>query len=82
MLEIVKYSLAISDSYLHKDSFINLIPFPAFDGGRILFLVIEKIKGSPVNPKVENIFHSIGFILLLLLLVVITFNDIVRMFFS
>lgn len=62
--------------------FINLIPFPAFDGGRILFLVIEKIKGSPVNPKVENIFHSIGFILLMLLLVFITFNDIVRMFFS
>lgn len=62
--------------------FINLIPFPAFDGGRILFLVIEKIKGSPVNPKVENIFHSIGFILLMLLLVFITFNDIIRMFFS
>ena len=62
--------------------FINLIPFPAFDGGRILFLIIEKIKGSPVNPKVENIFHSIGFILLLILLLFITFNDIVRMFFS
>lgn len=62
--------------------FINLIPFPAFDGGRILFLVIEKIKGSPVNPKIENIFHSIGFILLMLLLVFITFNDIIRMFFS
>lgn len=62
--------------------FVNLIPFPAFDGGRILFLAIEKIKGSPVNPKVENIFHSIGFILLLLLMVFITFNDIVRMFFS
>lgn len=62
--------------------FINLIPFPAFDGGRILFLIIEKIKGSPVNPKVENIFHSIGFILLMLLLIYITFNDIVRMFFS
>ena len=62
--------------------FINLIPFPAFDGGRILFLIIEKIKGSPVNPKIENIFHSIGFILLLLLLIFITFNDIVRMFFS
>lgn len=62
--------------------FINLIPFPAFDGGRILFLVIEKIKGSPVNPKVENILHSIGFILLLILLVYITFNDIIRMFFS
>lgn len=59
--------------------FINLIPFPAFDGGRILFLIIEKIKGSPVNPKVENIFHSIGFILLLLLLIFITFNDILRL---
>ena len=59
--------------------FINLIPFPAFDGGRILFLIIEKIKGSPVNPKIENIFHSIGFILLLLLLLFITFNDILRL---
>ena len=48
--------------------FINLLPFPAFDGGRILFLIIEKIKGSPVNPKVENICHSIGFILLMLLI--------------
>ena len=62
--------------------FINLIPFPAFDGGRILFLLIEKIKGSPVNPKVENMLHSIGFILLLILLIYITFNDVVRMFFS
>ena len=62
--------------------FINLIPFPAFDGGRILFLIIEKIKGSPVNPKIENICHSIGFILLLILIVYITFNDIIRLFFS
>ncbi len=62
--------------------FINLLPFPAFDGGRILFLIIEKIKGSPVNPKVENICHSIGFILLMLLILFITFNDVVRMFFS
>lgn len=60
--------------------FINLIPFPAFDGGRILFLVIEKIKGSPVSPKVENIIHTIGFGLLLLLMVYITFNDILKLF--
>ena len=46
--------------------FINLIPFPAFDGGRVLFLIIEKIKGSPINSKIENICHSIGFILLIL----------------
>ena len=60
--------------------FINLLPFPAFDGGRILFLIIEKIKGSPVSPKTENIIHSIGFILIMLLLLYVTFNDIIRLF--
>lgn len=59
---------------------INLIPLPAVDGGRILFLLIEKIKGSPVSSKVENMIHSIGFILLMLLMVYITFNDIFRLF--
>ena len=60
--------------------FINLIPFPAFDGGRILFLVIEKIKGSPVSSKTENIIHSIGFILLIILMLYVTFNDVLRLF--
>lgn len=59
---------------------INLLPLPAFDGGRILFLIIEKIKGSPVNSKTENLIHSIGFILLMLLMLYITFNDILRLF--
>lgn len=59
---------------------INLLPLPAFDGGRIFFLIIEKIKGSPVNSKTENMIHSIGFILLMLLMVYITFNDIFRLF--
>jgi len=60
--------------------FINILPFPAFDGGRILFLVIEKIKGSPVKPETENMIHNIGFILLMILMVYITFNDIIRFF--
>lgn len=60
--------------------FINLIPLPAFDGGRILFLIIEKIKGSPVNAKVENMFHYIGFFLLIGLMILVTFNDILRLF--
>ena len=60
--------------------FINLIPFPAFDGGRILFVIIEKIKGSPVSTKVENIIHSIGFIILILLMLYVTFNDVLRLF--
>ena len=60
--------------------FINLIPLPAFDGGRLLFLIIEKIKGSKVNPKIENTIHSIGLALLMVLMVVITYNDIIRLF--
>ena len=59
--------------------FINVIPFPAFDGGRILFVLIEKIKGSPVSPKVENMIHTIGFALLMLLMVLVTYQDILRL---
>ena len=59
---------------------INLLPIPAFDGGHILFIVIELIKGSPVNPEIENKIHMVFLILLMLLMVVITFNDILRLF--
>ena len=59
--------------------FINLLPFPAFDGGRILFLLIEKIFKKPVSKEVENTIHSIGFVLIILLLVYVTFNDIFRL---
>lgn len=60
--------------------FINLLPIPAFDGGRLFFLIVEKIKGSPVDAKFENTVHAIGFILLMILMVFITYNDIVRLF--
>ena len=60
--------------------FINLLPLPAFDGGHILFLVIEAIKGSPVKPEVEEKIHGIGMLLLLLLMVVISINDIIKLF--
>ncbi len=59
---------------------INLLPIPAFDGGHILFIIIEKIKGSPVNPELENKIHAVFLVLLMLLMVVITFNDILRLF--
>lgn len=55
---------------------INFIPFPALDGGRVLFLIIEKIKGSAVKKETEALFHNIGFILLLLLILLVTFQDI------
>lgn len=59
---------------------INILPFPAFDGGRIALLVVEKIKGSPVSPKVENTINSVGFILLIILMIYVTINDIIRLF--
>ena len=58
--------------------FINLLPIPAFDGGRILFLIIEKIRRKPINVKIENTIHAVGLALLMILMVVITYNDIVR----
>lgn len=60
--------------------FLNLLPLPAFDGGHILFIIIELIKGSPVKPETENTVHTIGFILLMILMVIITINDILRFF--
>ena len=59
---------------------INLLPIPAFDGGHILFIIIEKIKGSPVNPELENKIHTVFLLLLMLLMIVITINDILRLF--
>ncbi len=59
---------------------INILPFPALDGGRLLFLLIEKIKGSPVKKEVENAIHNLGFMLLMLLVLFVTFKDIARFF--
>lgn len=54
---------------------INILPIPALDGGRILFILIEKLKGSPVSHRVEGMIHQVGFILLLLLMLLVTVRD-------
>lgn len=59
---------------------LNLIPFPALDGGRLLFLGIEAVKGSPIAPKVAAAVNGIGFALLILLMIVVTYHDILRLF--
>jgi len=59
---------------------INVFPFPALDGGRVLFLLIEKIKGSPVSERIERTIHSAGFVFLILLMVVVAFKDIGKLF--
>ncbi len=54
---------------------INFLPLPALDGGRVLFIIIEKIRRRPVSQKIENIIHSIGFAILIALMLFITGRD-------
>lgn len=58
---------------------INLLPIPALDGGRLMFVVLEKFIGRRVKPKVEQIAHQVGMAFLLALFVLITINDILRL---
>ena len=58
---------------------INLLPLPALDGGRLLFLIVEAIRRKPVPPEKEGMVHAIGMVLLLGLFVVLTYHDIVRL---
>jgi regulator of sigma E protease len=57
----------------------NLLPLPALDGGRLFFLAVEGIRRKPINPKYEGYVHGAGLVLLLLLMVVVTFNDILNL---
>ncbi|MBQ8011863.1 MAG: site-2 protease family protein, partial [Oscillospiraceae bacterium] len=57
----------------------NLLPLPALDGGRLMFLLVEAIRRKPLNPEHEGMVHFIGLALLMLLMVAVTFQDILRM---
>ncbi|MFA4872200.1 MAG: M50 family metallopeptidase [Patescibacteria group bacterium] len=57
---------------------INILPFPALDGGRILFLIIEKIRRKAVKQQLENLIHNLGFMLLMVLIIFITYRDVVK----
>ncbi len=61
---------------------INLLPLPALDGGRLVFIVIEAIMKKPVNREIEGTVHAIGMVLLLGLMVLLTYKDLVRIFFG
>ncbi len=57
---------------------INALPFPALDGGRIIFLLFEKIRRKSISRMVENFVHNLGFALLMVLIVAVTYRDVVR----
>lgn len=59
---------------------MNLLPIPALDGGRLVFLIVEAIRGKPVPRDKEGFVHMIGFILLMILMVLILFNDLSKIF--
>lgn len=58
---------------------INLLPIPALDGGRLLFFAIEGVLRKPVSPRVSHLAHTVGFAFLIVLMLVITYRDIVRL---
>jgi regulator of sigma E protease len=59
---------------------VNLLPLPALDGGRLVFLGLEAVRGKPLDPSKESLVHFVGFALLMLLVLVVTWNDINRLF--
>jgi regulator of sigma E protease len=58
----------------------NLLPIPALDGGRLLFLLVELVRRKPLNPKYEGYVNAAGFMLLIGLMIAVTFSDIVKLF--
>ncbi len=58
---------------------LNLLPLPALDGGRLLFMLVEVIRGKPVSPEKEGIVHFAGLVVLMILMVFIMYNDIMRL---
>lgn len=61
---------------------LNLLPIPALDGSRLVFLLFEKLRGRPVEPDREGLIHLIGFALLMALILVLTYQDVMRLFGS
>ena len=59
---------------------MNLLPLPALDGGRLVFLIIEAIRKKPINREIEGRIHFAGLMALMVLMVVVMYNDILKIF--
>ena len=75
----ISYILSFAAIISINLAIINLIPFPALDGGRLFFLLIEKIKGSRISPRVANTANMVGFGLLIFLMLIITYHDVIKL---
>ncbi len=59
--------------------FLNLLPFPALDGSRLMFLILEGVRGRPVDPQKESFVHFVGFTILIFSMIIIAYRDLMRL---
>ena len=76
MLNLLNFTILLSANL----GVMNLIPFPALDGGRLVFLIIEAIRGKGIKQEVEGMVNFAGLMLLMALMVFVMFNDIRKIF--
>ncbi|SCW42459.1 regulator of sigma E protease [Paenibacillus tianmuensis] len=74
----IQYIYWMAVMSLHLGLF-NLLPIPALDGSRLLFLLLEALRGKPVDPSRESMVHFVGFAMMMLLMIAVTYNDILRL---
>ncbi len=75
-LNVMNFSILLSANL----GVMNLLPLPALDGGRLVFMLIEAVRGKPINKEKEGMVHFVGLMLLMVLMVFILFNDIRKLF--
>lgn len=78
VLDMINFSLFLSVNL----GIMNLLPIPALDGGRLLFMFLEVLRGKPVSPEKEGMVHFVGFVCLMILMVFVFYNDLTRIFFK
>lgn len=76
LLNVINFSIMLSANL----GVMNLLPIPALDGGRLVFLLVEAVRGKPVDREKEGMVHFVGLMLLMVLMVYVMFNDIRRLF--
>ena len=76
MLSVLNFTVMLSANL----GVMNLLPIPALDGGRLVFLLIELVRGKPIKKEREGMVHFVGMVLLMLLMVYVMFKDIVNLF--
>ena len=76
MLELANFCILLSANL----GVLNLLPIPALDGGRLIFILLEIVRGKPIDREKEGLIHTIGMVCLMILMVLLVFNDVRKLF--